>query len=232
MKKTKTFYLISVLAVSVLLLSTANAGAVSKEARRHMDRGLAAAEIAKTPEDYELAIREFQKAQELAPGWADVYYNMGLVQEKAGKFKDAAGSLRQYLKLAPKSPDAETVRAMANKLEFKAEQVITDEEALDIFVSLTDNSQWQLKGITNANVFSRDVGWVKWFRRSIWKQGYLAFEFYTNTCCPAGDGTTTAVRGVCPGSALPMGKVVEFQIFYCLSEGDITSVYDYRLVNN
>lgn len=225
MKKMKVFYLVAVLAVSALLLSSVNAQAVSEGARRHMARGQAAVEMAKSPEDYEQAIKEFQQAARLAPNWPDVYYNLGLVQEKAGKFKDAAGSLRQYLKLAPNSPDAEAVRTLADKLEFKAEQVITDEEALDIFVSLTDNSQWQLKGITNANLFSRDIGWVKWFRRSSepGRQNRLEFEFFTMYNCPT-------LHGVCPGSALPMGKVVEFQTHYKPCEGDgCLSTYNYRL---
>ena len=59
MKKTKAFYLVVVLAVSVLLLSVVNAQAVSEEARRHMDRGQAAVEMAKAPEDYAPAIKEF-----------------------------------------------------------------------------------------------------------------------------------------------------------------------------
>ncbi|TRZ88818.1 MAG: tetratricopeptide repeat protein [Methanosarcinales archaeon] len=198
---------------------------ISEEAKRHFDRGMAAVEMAKSPDDYAAAIKEFEQAIRLAPNWPDVYYNLGLVQEKAGKFKDAAGSLRQYLKLAPNSPDAEAVRTLADKLEFKAEQVITDEEALDIFVSLTDNSQWQLKGITNANLFSRDIGWVKWFRRSSepGRQNRLEFEYFTMYNCPTR-------HGVCEGSALPMGKVVEFQTHYKVCEGDgCLSTYNYRL---
>jgi tetratricopeptide (TPR) repeat protein len=191
------------------------------EAQRYFNRCLAAVEIAKTPDDYDLAISEFQKARSLDPGRADICYNLGLIQEKAGKFKDAANSLRQYLKLAPNSPDAETVRTLVDKLEFKAEQVITDEEALDIFVSLTDSSRWQLNGISNATVFQNHA-WVKSLSRSSQPghQNRLRFEFPCGVCSPA-------LKGVGQGDALPTGKSVEFETFYCPCEG-IKCVFKYN----
>ena len=224
MKKTKVFYLVVVLAVSALLLSAVNVGAVSEEARRHVDRGLAAVEMAKTPDDYERAISEFEKARSLAPDWADVYYNLGLVQEKAGKYGDAVVNFKKYLRLAPNSNETAKVKSLINKLEFKAEQEITDEEALDIFVSLTDSNQWQLKGITNANLFSRSLGWVKSFSRSSKTefQNHLLFEFYSGSCCPT-------LNGICPGFVLPIGKSVEFETFHCLEDGYVSSKYYYRL---
>ncbi len=194
------------------------------EAQRYFNRGLAAVEIAKTPDDYDLAISEFQKARTLDPARADIYYNLGLIQEKAGEFKDAASSLRQYLKLAPNSPDAETVRALVDKLEFKAEQVITDEEALDIFVSLTDSGRWQLNGITNATVFQNHA-WIKSFSRSSQPglQNRLFFEFRCGVCSPTSEG-------VCPGDALLIGKSVEFETFYCPCKGiECVFKYNYRL---
>jgi tetratricopeptide (TPR) repeat protein len=62
---------------------------VSDEARRHFDRGTAAVELAKSPADYEVAIKEFQQAISLAPEWANAYYNLGKVQAQAEKFADA-----------------------------------------------------------------------------------------------------------------------------------------------
>lgn len=85
MKKTKAFYKVVVFAVSALLMFSVNAWAVSEEAQRYFNRGMAAVEIAKSPDDYALAIKEFEKAIRLAPEWPDVYYNLGMVQEKAGR---------------------------------------------------------------------------------------------------------------------------------------------------
>jgi hypothetical protein len=50
--------------------------AVSEEARRHMARGMAAVEMAKSPEEYGSAMREFQEASRLAPDWPDPHYNL------------------------------------------------------------------------------------------------------------------------------------------------------------
>ena len=65
-----------------LSVGHADAQNISDEARRNFDRGMAAVEMAKSPADYKDAIKEFEKAAKLAPGWADVYYNLGMVQEK------------------------------------------------------------------------------------------------------------------------------------------------------
>lgn len=149
------------LAVTVVLLTVpSRAAAVTEEAQRHFDRAMAAVEMAQTPEDYEPAIREFLQARTLAPDWPDVYYNLGLVQDKAGHFRDAADSLRNYLRLAPNAADAATVRSLANKAEFKAEQEITRDVALDIFGSLTDSNKWRFVGDSSAY-----RNWVKGLRR-------------------------------------------------------------------
>ena len=136
------------------------AASVPEEAQRHFDRGLAAVEMARTPYDYNLAIEEFEKALALAPEWPDVYYNLGLIQEKAGKYGDAAINLRQYLLLAPNASDADTVKSLANKLEFRAEQEVTKEDALEIFGSLSDATKWRFVGEKSAY-----NNWVKGLSR-------------------------------------------------------------------
>lgn len=102
--------------VSVTLAET-----VSEEARRYMARGLAAVEMAKTPKDYERAVREFEQAAKLAPNWPDVYFNLGSVQAKAGNYGEAMRHYKRYLELAPNAPDATKVREEIYKLEYRAE---------------------------------------------------------------------------------------------------------------
>src|SRR4030065_2875839 len=113
-------------------VSVTLAGTVSEEAQRYMAQGVAAVEMAKSSADYEDAISKFEKAKSLAPNWPDTYYNLGLVQEKAGKYGDAVTTLKQYLRLAPNAEDAAMVRSLITKLEYKAEQEITKKEALNI----------------------------------------------------------------------------------------------------
>ena len=138
--------LIAAMIVCLLLLqSVSHAGAVSEEARRHMARGQAAVEMAKSPADFQDAIREFQKAAELAPTWPDPYYNLGLTQEKAGKLREAAASFKKYLQLAPNVPDAAKIQEQIYKLEYKAEKILTVPEIIDVLVSFWP-SEWQKEG--------------------------------------------------------------------------------------
>ncbi|MBN2400131.1 MAG: ankyrin repeat domain-containing protein [Candidatus Aminicenantes bacterium] len=109
---------------------------VSDEAKRHFDRGMAAVEMAKSPNDYAAAINEFEQAARLAPDWPDVYYYLGKVQETAEKYGDAARSFRQYLRLAPDAEDAEEIRSLINKLEYKMEQVLTIPKIISVLIEL------------------------------------------------------------------------------------------------
>lgn len=103
--------------VSVTLAET-----VSEEAQRYMARGFAAVEMAKTPKDYERAVREFEQAAKLAPNWPDVYSNLGSVQAKAGNYGEAMRHYKRYLELVPNAPDAAKVREEIYKLEYWAEE--------------------------------------------------------------------------------------------------------------
>jgi ankyrin repeat protein len=96
---------------------------VSDEAKKHVDRGLAAMEIAKSPEDFEPAIKEFERAIKLAPDWPEAYRQLALAQEKADKYGDAAASLKQYLRLAPSASDAETVNNLIEKLKNRIKSI-------------------------------------------------------------------------------------------------------------
>src|ERR1035437_4740496 len=143
---TKAFFII--FAILLMSFSTRAFGqAVSDEAKRHFDRGTTAVEMAKSPEDYASAIREFEQAVSLAPNWPNAYYNLGKAQEKAEKYSDAIASLRQFLRLAPNASDAEAVKTLINKLEYKAEreQLLTNADIVDILASLGNEETWKIE---------------------------------------------------------------------------------------
>jgi len=123
------------------------AQSVPEEARRHMARGQTAAEMAKSPDEYGPAITEFQAAARLAPAWPDPWYNLAPLQEKTGKLKEAIASLKEYLRLAPNAPNAAKIREQIYKLEYRAEQVLTVPEIIDVLVSLSDKKKWQVVGV-------------------------------------------------------------------------------------
>ena len=108
--------------ILLVWVSVVLAGTVPEEARRFMARGIAAVEMAKSPEDYEQAIKEFQQAARLAPDWPDPYNNLGFVQSKAGHTTSAIKSYQRYLDLAPGSPDAAKVREEISKLEYRRDR--------------------------------------------------------------------------------------------------------------
>ena len=116
---------------------------VSDEARRYFDRGMAAVELAKSPDDFKAAINEFKQATVLAPDWADAHFNLGKVQEAVEMYTDAIASLRRYLQLAPNATDASEVASLINKIEYKAENKITAAKSFGILDQL---SKWKAKG--------------------------------------------------------------------------------------
>jgi len=62
---------------------------VSAEAKRHMSRGVAVVEGAKTSDDFNDACNEFRQVNKLAPGWQTVTRNLAIAQDKAGMYEEA-----------------------------------------------------------------------------------------------------------------------------------------------
>lgn len=93
-----------------------------EEARRHMVRGTAAVEMAKSPGDLADAVAEFQKAAELAPGMAAAWFNLGAVEAKLEHYANAIEAYRHYLQLSPKAANASSVQDTITKLEYQQER--------------------------------------------------------------------------------------------------------------
>ncbi len=108
---------------------------IPEEANRYYYRGLAAAEMAKTPAEFDAAIKEFEQAANLAPEWPEVYYKLGMVQEKAEKFDAAIKNLNKYLQLSPASADAATVKGIIYKMEYKRDLVNEKESKINALLS-------------------------------------------------------------------------------------------------
>jgi tetratricopeptide (TPR) repeat protein len=98
------------------------APAVPDEARRFMNRGLAAAEGARTENDYKDAIQEFQKAVNSAPWLGSGYQNLAVVQDKAGQYAQALQNVKLYLLTNPPSADAEAAKTLMDKIEYRQEK--------------------------------------------------------------------------------------------------------------
>ena len=136
----KTAILATILLLLFFTIDQSFCQIISDEARRHFDRAMAVVEMAKTPADYEKAITEFEKAKSFSPDWPEVYYNLGLIQEKGGRYGDAVTNLKQYLRLAPKAKNAAAVKSHINKLEYMKEQAEEEEAILSSIVGFSEKS--------------------------------------------------------------------------------------------
>lgn len=137
-----------ILVVSLCCLTVApqlvGAQVVSDAARRHMDRGQAALEMAKSTADLDDAVRELQKAVELAPDWADPYYSLGMLQNRLERFDDALKNLARYLQLAPNAGGAQEVKQLINKIEYRKEKTEKDRKDPNSLIGT-----WWVNGETN-----------------------------------------------------------------------------------
>ena len=100
--------------------------AIPEEAERYMARGAAAVKGAKTEKDFQDAAAEFEKAALAAPWLPAVYYNLGITQDKAGKYKEAIQSLKLYLLAAPDASDAKAVKNLTYEIEYRQEKAAKD----------------------------------------------------------------------------------------------------------
>lgn len=90
------------------------APALPEEAKRRLEKGLAAAAAAGTEEDYLAAAAEFEAASLAAPWWGDPYHHLGAVYEKAKQPAQALAALRLALAVDPEDKD---LRSLLSRVE-------------------------------------------------------------------------------------------------------------------
>lgn len=62
----------------------------------------------------------YQEATGHAPWWGDLYINLGLTEEKLGRFADARRHLEMFLVVSPNAPDAPIVTRKIHEMDFRA----------------------------------------------------------------------------------------------------------------
>ncbi|MGD0293481.1 MAG: hypothetical protein ABSB30_06465 [Terracidiphilus sp.] len=93
---------------------------IPEDAVRYMARGEALVKMGGAG-SYTSAAREIEKAVLAAPWSADGYFNLGIVQESAGMYKEAIQNLQLYLLAAPRAANAHTVQTKIYELEVMVE---------------------------------------------------------------------------------------------------------------
>ncbi len=134
---------------------------VPEEAKRYFGQGKAIAKRAKSPQDYEEAIRLFEKAASLAPTWADIYDDLAYAQENVEKYPEAIKSLRKYLTLAPSYVDVKNyevrIYELEEKMKYKAgpgSDVELAQKLVGTWVNATKSGYWEFEA-TSAKVLGK-----------------------------------------------------------------------------
>ena len=158
-KKNRSFLVLLFLSLFVALnLTSVCAAEISQDAKRHMFRGQAAMEEAKNASDYQDAVKEFKKAVEYAPHWADAWFNLGVAQERVKDYAGAMNSFKKYLELNPTANDRNEVEGRIYKLEYlvekKAKVEKAEREKKESFESLTGT--WSAK-LWGASLSTNDL---------------------------------------------------------------------------
>jgi len=134
------------------------APAVPEEAKRYLVRGKAAFKGAKEARDFQEAAEEFKKALLYAPWLAEGYYNLGVIQDKAGQYDDAMKNLKFYLIAAPKAPDAEKVKELVYEIEYRKEKVAKDKDLAARKAAEDSRAQQEAAARKQAEFLSRING--------------------------------------------------------------------------
>jgi Ankyrin repeats (3 copies) len=94
--------------------------AIPDKAHEHMVTGATFLKGAKSPEDFQQAVAEFQKAVLAAPWWGDAYYNLGVAEEAAGDYLAAKRDLQMHLDSNPGPSDAQAAKDKIYEIDAKA----------------------------------------------------------------------------------------------------------------
>lgn len=89
--------------------------------RRFMVRGEMALEMNAGPEGYGRAADEYRAATRTAPWLAETYFNLGIVEEKAGEMSAAISAYQLYLLVTPEAANAREIETRVFRMEYQLE---------------------------------------------------------------------------------------------------------------
>lgn len=95
---------------------------IPDDAVRFETLGKVAVENAQNSGDLGKAYGQFANAVNIAPWWADGYYNLAVTSEKMKNYAGAAQNLKYYLRANPNASDAASIKLKIYALQSKAQQ--------------------------------------------------------------------------------------------------------------
>jgi hypothetical protein len=210
------------------------APAVPEEAERYMARGRAATKSATTAKDFEDAVCEFSKALRIAPWLPEGYYNLGIVQDKAGQYQNAIRNLKYYLFAASNAQDTKNVRSLIFEIEYRQEKLQKVSEKI-LIEQKAKASLESLSGEYTKNIWSNvKYDWIpgigsKPFSIKPTRNGPWGKDSGDNTYIQVnGSKITITIRAIHPQSirtsAIFQGKITGTHI-----EGTMTETWHHRM---
>lgn len=136
---------------------------IPEEARKYVNRGVAAGEGAKTENDYLDAIAEFQKAVNIAPWIGAGYRGLAVMQDKAGQYSQALQNLKLFLLTNPSAEDAEKAKALRDGIEYRQEKAARESSPEAIAAKKQNEYEEWLRKIDGARYVKRSGAWTYTF---------------------------------------------------------------------
>ncbi len=133
------------------------APAIPEEAKRYMARGKTAFKDAKQAADFNDAAEEFKKALLHAPWLAEGYYNLGIVQNKAGQYGAAMENLKLYVLAAPNAPDVEKVKELIYEIEYRKDKAAKESRPEAVAAKQQNAYETWLKGLDGARFIGQPM---------------------------------------------------------------------------
>jgi len=135
--------------------------AIPEEARHQFIVGKTLRADAKNQKEAQLAIETFQKAEGIAPWWGDVYLEISVTQEMAGKLEDAGKSLHFYVLSMPGEEKARLAQDHIYELEAKSRRNAAESQRSqeDIEARKRLTGWWQFKDSNGQWVFLQADGY-------------------------------------------------------------------------
>ena len=175
---------------------------IPEEAIMFEGRAEAALKSAKSEQDFLSAAKEYRKALRSAPWNPSLYYNLGVVYEKAQRPQDAVGSFKMYLMAQPAAADAIAVKKKIAGLEYDMEKAQKDKQ------------EEQQKEQNDFNTAVRLAGNWQEKPKEVQGTGHIMYGFRM-TIETTGTETTTGTHLTATVYEVPNLKdATSFQFFY------------------
>jgi hypothetical protein len=128
-----------------------------EDAQKHLDRGVAAIEGAKSEEDFKDACTEFTEVLTIAPWFGRGYRPLAVAQDKSGQYDAALKNLEFYLLSQPSSEDVAWAKSLINKIEYRKEKAAKETSPEIAAAKKEDDYETWLKNLDGERFLADEI---------------------------------------------------------------------------